>query len=213
MNTLHRSIALLLFIIIGLGGCVHEGGSVSDPHPVTVADLQAVLRDEWSRHLFWTRNVVLDNAKNDLRSKGFAEKSVATNMKEIAKTLRPFYGESVSDQLYTLLAKHYGAVKAYSDAKVAGNKRQQDGAMAQLTSNTDEIAALLSRVNPYLSQDTVRDLFSTLVNHHVAQINKFQERDYQSEEETWPAMEHHVYVIADTLTNAIAKQFPTKFAS
>lgn len=211
MNIVHRSVALLVFTVLGLGGCAHEGSSVSDPHPVTVADLQAVLRDEWSRHLFWTRNVVLDNAKNDLRSRGFAEKSVATNMKEIARTLRPFYGESVSDQLYTLLAKHYGAVKAYSDAKVAGHTRQQDESVAQLTSNTDEIAAFLGRVNPHLSQDTVRDLFATLVNHHVTQINKFQDKDYSGEEETWPAMEHHVYVIADTLTNAIAKQFPTKF--
>ena len=29
--------------------------SVSAPHPVTEADLQSVLRDEWSRQLFWVR--------------------------------------------------------------------------------------------------------------------------------------------------------------
>ncbi|MBH0204091.1 MAG: hypothetical protein HP496_17790 [Nitrospira sp.] len=213
MNTLHRSVALLVFTIIGLGGCAHEGSSLSDPHPVTVADLQAVLRDEWSRHLFWIRNVVLDNAKNDLRSRDFAEKAVATNARDLARTFKPFYGEAASDRFHTLLTKHYDAVKTYSLGTVTGNPRQQDSAKVQLTANVDEIASFLSGVNPHLSKEAVRTLFADHVDHHVAQIKKFQDKDYAGEEEIWPAMEHHVYVIADTLTNAIAKQFPAKFGS
>ncbi len=124
---------------------------MSDPHPVTAADLQAVLRDEWSRHLFWIRNVVLDNAKNDLRSRDFAEKAVAANAKDIARTFKSFYGEPASYRLYTLLTQHYEAVKAYSLATVAKNKHQQDAALAQFASNTDEIAAFFSGINPHLS--------------------------------------------------------------
>jgi len=211
MNTMRRSIVLLILTIVGFGGCAHESSSMSDPHPVTAADLQAVLRDEWSRHLFWIRNVVLDNAKNDRRSRDFAEKAVAANARDIAKTFTPFYGEAASDRLRTLLTEHYGAIEAYSEATVAGNKRQQDAARAQFASNTEEIAAFFSGINPHLSKETVRSLFATHVDHHVAQINKFQDRDYAGEEETWPAMEHHVYVIADTLAAAMVKQFPTKF--
>lgn len=211
MNTMRRSMALLILTIVGFGGCAHESSSMSDPHPVTVADLQAVLRDEWSRHLFWIRNVVLDNAKNDQRSRTFAEKAVATNTRDMAKTFAPFYGDAVSERFRSLLTKHYGVIKAYSEATVAGNKRQQEVAMAQFASNTDDIASFFSGINPHLSKDTVRSLFATKVDHHVAQIAKFQERDYAGEEETWPVMEHHVYVIADALTTALAKQFPTKF--
>lgn len=201
----------LLILVVGLGGCAHEWPSASDSHPVTAADLQAVLRDEWSRHLFWIRNVVLDNAKNDLRSRDFAEKAVAASTRDIARTFRPFYGEAASDRLRTLLTQHYGAVQAYSQATVAGNKRQQEAALAKFSSNTDEIAAFLSGINPHLSKDAVRGLFTTHVDHHVAQINKFQDKDYVGEEETWPVMEHHVYVIADALTTAMVKQFPSKF--
>jgi len=178
---------------------------------VTAADLQAVLRDEWSRHLFWIRNVVLDNAKNDRQSRDFAEKAVAANARDIARTFMPFYGEAASERLYTLLTKHYGAVKAYSQATVAGNKRQQDAAMTQLALNIDEIAVFFSGINPHLSKDAVRGLFATHVDHHVAQITKFQDGDYAGEEEAWPAMEHHIYVIADALTAALVKQFPRKF--
>lgn len=211
MNAVRYAAAVVVLWVVGLVGCAHDGGSMSDPHPVTVADIQAVLRDEWSRHLFWIRNVVLDNAKNDLRSRDFAEKAVAANARDIARTFRPFYGEASSDRLHTLLTKHYEAVKAYSQATVAGNKRQQGAVMSQFASNTDDIATFFSEINPHLSKDAVRTLFTTHVDHHVAQINKFQDRDYAGEEETWPAMEHHIYDIADALTAALAKQFPAKF--
>ena len=212
MKKMRWSMALLIFTIVGLGGCAHEWSSASDPHPVTVADLQAVLRDQWSRHIFWIRNVVLDNAKNDRRSQDFAEKAVAANTKEIAKTFTPFYGDAASRRLRTLLTEHDGAIEAYSEATVAGNKRQQDAALTKFASNTEEIATFFSEVNPHLSKNTVRGLFATLVDHHIAQITKFQNKDYAGEEETWPMMEHHIYVIADTLTTALAKQFPAKFS-
>lgn len=63
---------------------------------------------------FWIRNVVLDNARNDLRSQDFAEKVVAANARDLATTFRPFYGEAASDRLHTLLPTHYEAVKAHS---------------------------------------------------------------------------------------------------
>jgi hypothetical protein len=211
MNKMRWTMALLLTTVVGIGGCAHESGSVSDPHPVTAADLQAVLRDEWSRHLFWVRNVVLDHAKNDLRSRDFAEKAVTTNAKEIARTFKSFYGEPASYRLNILLTQHYEAVKAYSLATVAGNKRQQDAAMAQSASNIEEIASFLSGTNPHLSKEAVRSLFAAHVDHLVNHINKLQEKDYAGEEEAWPAMEHHVYVIADTLAAAVVKQFPKKF--
>jgi hypothetical protein len=212
MNAMRRSMSLLVFTVIGLGGgCAHDWSALSDPHPVTAADLQAVLRDEWSRHLFWIRTVGLDSSKNDLRSLDFAEKAVAVNARDIARTFRPFYGEAASDRLHALLTKHYGAVKAYTQATMAGNKRQQDAAVALFASNNDEIAAFFSGINPYLSKDAVRDLFTAHEGHLVAQINKFQARDYAGEEEAWPMMEHHVYVIADALAAALVKQFPDKF--
>lgn len=212
MNQLRQVLAAAVLTVVGLVGCAHEWGSVSDPHPATVADMKGVLRDQWSRHLFWIRNVVLDNAMNDRRSRDFAEKAVVANAREIARTFRPFYGDAASEQLFTLLTGHYSAVKEYSEATVARNKRQQDEALAHFASNTDEIAAFLSGANPHLPKDTVRSLFATHVDHHVAQITKFQERDYAGEEEIWPVMQHHIYVIADALTTALAKQFPTKFS-
>jgi hypothetical protein len=48
--------------------------------------------------------------------------------------------------------------------------------------------------------------------HHVLQINQYKAKDYAHLAATWPMMRQHVYVIADTLTMALVKQFPNKFS-
>jgi hypothetical protein len=212
MSHIRRSVAVLLFMVLGLVGCAHESRSVGDANPARVADTKAALRDLWAGHIFWIRNVVLDNATNNPAARDAAEKEVVANAKQIAGAITPFYGKAAADKLFTLLAGHYGAVKEYSEATVAGSKPQQNAALAHLASNADEIAVFLSGANPNLPKDTVRGLIAAHGAHHVAQITQFQENDYAHEAETWQVMRQHVYVIADALTAALAKQFPGKFA-
>ena len=45
----------------------------------------------------------------------------------------------------------------------------------------------------------------------VMRRNAEKAKDYAQLEETWPMMRQHVYLIADTLTTALVKQFPSKF--
>ena len=212
MNQVRQSIAVLVLAVVGLVGCAHESRAVGDANPARVADTKAALRDLWAGHIFWIRNVVFDNATNNPAARDSAEKEVVANAKQIASTITPFYGEAASEKLFTLLAGHYGAVKEYSEATVAGSKRRQDAALAHLASNADEIAVFLSGANPNLPKDTVRGLIAAHGAHHVAQIYQFKEKDYEHEAETWQVMRQHVYVIADALTTALVKQFPTKFS-
>jgi hypothetical protein len=95
---------------------------------------------------------------------------------------------------------------------VAGNKRQQGAALARLASNADDFAVSLSEVNPYLPKDTVRALIAAHGAHHILQINQYKVKEYAHLGATWPMLRQHVYVIADTITTALAKQFPSKFS-
>ncbi len=192
--------------------CAHSPQAQAPPpaEAAKVAQMKEALRDLWVGHIFWIRNVVLNNATNNPAARDAAEKEVVANAKQIASTITPFYGEAASEQLFNLLASHYGAVKEYSEATVAGSKRQQDAALAHLASNADDIAVFLSGANPYLPKDTVRGLVAAHAAHHVLQITQFQEKDYANEGATWQVMRQHVYVIADALTTALATQFPEK---
>ena len=111
-----------------------------------------------------------------------------------------------------MLSGHYAAVKEYSEATIAGNTRQQDMALVRLGANADDIDGFFIGVNPnHLPKGIVRGLIEAHGAHHVLQINQYKKKEYAKLEETWPMMRQHVYVIADTLTAALAKQFPDKF--
>ena len=212
MRHIRQSMAVLFLAIAGLLGCAHESRVVTEANQANLTDTKAMMRNLWAGHIFWIRNVVLDNAIGIPEARNIAEQEVVNNAKQIASTLSPFYGELASENLFTLLADHYGAITEYADATVVGNTLQQEVALAHLSSNADNIAAFLSGANPYLSKDGVRGLIAAHGSHHVAQIIQLQEHDYSSEAQTWKVMRKHADVIADTLTTALAQQFPAKFS-
>ena len=206
-------LAVLVFAFVGLWGCDYESHAVGEVNSVRVAEMQQSLRGLWLGHIYWVQHALLNHATNSLAERHAAEKEVVANVQQIATTVTPFYGEARSEQLLTLLTGHYAALKGYSEATVAGHTGQQDAALARLASNVDDIAAFFNGVNPsYLSKDTVRGLIAAHVAHHVLPINQYKKKEYAHLEETWPMMRQHVYLIANTLTAAFAKQFPDKFS-
>lgn len=172
----------------------------------------AVLRDLWVGHIFWVRavSVALIN-KQDAAAK-VSEQQAVENAKTIAATIEPFYGAAARDGFFKLLAGHYGAVKAYLVATIAGDAAAQSTATQSLTSNADEIASFLSKANPYLQKDAVQGLLLAHGGHHIAQIQQLKDGQYAAEAQTWEEMKNHVYQIADATADALAKQFADKFA-
>jgi hypothetical protein len=176
-----------------------------------VVNADAMIRDLWTDHIFWVRNVVVATlAKNGAAEKS-AEGQVVANAHAIADGIKPFYGDAGTDGLFKLLAGHYGAIKAYLTATVKGSKSAQDKAMGDLMDNAEQIAVFLSGANPNLPKDTVLELFQAHGGHHITQIQELKAKRYDEEAKNWADMRAHMNVIADALTGAIAKQFPDKF--
>jgi hypothetical protein len=213
MSKIQQCMAVLALTLVGLVGFDQESRAVEAANPVRVAEMQRTLRELWLGHIFSVQHVVLYTAKKDPMELDAAEKEVVTNAKQIASAFTPYYGEARSEKLFTLLTGHYAAVKEYSAATIAGNTRQQNAALAHFESNTDDIAVFFNGVNPqYLPKDTIRGLIAAHVAHHILRINLYKKRNYAQLDATWPIMRQHVYVIADTLATALAKQFPDKFS-
>lgn len=188
----------------------HSYAKAKSVQAIKVNDLKASLRDLWIGHIFWVRNVALATKYGDVEGAKVAEGKAVDNAKSIAGAISPFYGQAASDQLFNLLAGHYGAVKEYMDAAYASNPGGKDAALGKLTGNAGEIAKFLSSANPYLPKDTLITLLSGHGGHHVAQINAIAVKDYAEEAKVWDAMKDHIYVISDALGNGLAKQFPKK---
>jgi hypothetical protein len=192
----------------------HAGHVIVAQAPTTakVAETAAAQRDLWVGHVFWVRNVVTDTLAGNKKAAAAAEKEVVANAKAIAASIEPFYGKAASEKLFGLLAGHYGAIKQYLDATAAGSTAKQDAAVKNLTGNATEIARFLSGANPNLPFDTLQGLLIGHGGHHLQQIQQFKGKQYAQEAQTWEAMKNHMYVIADALAGAIARQFPAKFS-
>lgn len=182
------------------------------PAAAKVAETSAAQRDLWIGHIFWVRNVVTDTLAGNKKAAAAAEKEAVANAKAIAASIEPFYGKAASEKLFGLLAGHYGAVKQYLEATATGSKAKQDAAIKNLTGNATEIAKFLSGANPNLPFDTLNGLLIAHGGHHIQQTQQLKSKQYAEEAQTWEAMKKHMYVIADALAGAIAKQFPAKFS-
>lgn len=180
-------------------------------NPAKVDATKAALRDLWLGHVFWVRNVVVATFTGDKAAAQVAETQVVANAQAIAGAFEPYYGAQAKEKLFALLAGHYGAVKAYLDATVAKDSAKQSAATTQLLTNAGELAGFLSGANPNLPKATVEELLQAHGGHHIAEIQQLQAKDYAAEAQTWSDMSKHMYVIADALGDAVAKQFPAKF--
>jgi hypothetical protein len=178
---------------------------------VAVLHTQMALRDLWVEHAFWIRNYVLATHAGDTAQSKIAEAEVLTNAKALANAIAPFYGQSAADGLLKLLAGHWGAVRDYNAATRANSQSGQDKAVADLTANAHAIAKFLSGANPHLPENAVFGLLSSHAGHHVAQITEIGSGKFQDEAATWHAMRKHMLVIADAISDALAKQFPQRF--
>ena len=177
-----------------------------------VPEASAAQRDLWVGHIFWVRNVVIETLAGNKSAAAAAEKQTVANAKAIATSIEPFYGKAASEKLFGLLAGHYGAVKQHLEATVSGSEAKQEAALTSLTTNATEIARFLSGANPHLPFDTLNGLLIAHGGHHIQQNQQLKNKQYAQEAQTWEAMKKHMYVIADALAGAIAKQFPAKFS-
>jgi hypothetical protein len=183
--------------------------AANSANPAKVAATKKAVEGLWIGHINAVRKVVVaEIAGTDTK---VSEGEVVTNAHAIADAIAGFYGKPAGDRLFTLLAGHYGAVKAYLDATVAKDAAKQSAATDKITANVGEIATFLSGANPNLPKDTVAEMFMMHGSHHISQIQELAAKDAAAEAKTQVQMKAHMIEIADALTDAIAKQFPEKF--
>lgn len=199
-------VAAAAFATPALAAQDHHAGAAAPTKAIQTKD---ALRDLWVGHVFWVRNVAVETLAGNTAAAKAAEEQVVANAKQIAGAIEPYYGKAASDKLFGQLAGHYGAIKEYL---LATDKPAQDVAWKKLGANAEEIAKFLSGANPNLPIDTLRGLLLAHGGHHVQQITQLRAKDYTGEAQTWESMKGHMYVIADALAGAIAKQFPAKFS-
>lgn len=177
---------------------------------VQAPQLHVALRALWQGHVLHTREYAVAVHAPDTSQADAAADAVVANAKQISGAVGSFYGDAAGTQMLTLLAGHWGGVKALTDAGAAGDTAARGKAMSDLAQNVTAISQFLAGANPHLPESALQGLLTAHVGHHASQIQQIMTDDVQGERLTWKAMQHHMDVIADALADGIAAQFPDK---
>ncbi len=172
--------------------------------------LHAAMRGLWQGHAQTTREYAIAVKAGDVAAATKAADAVVTNAKKIADAVGSFYGDAAGKKMLELLAGHWGAVKALTDAQKAGDTAAVTKAMQDMSANADEIAKFLSGANPNLPESAVMGLLVAHAGHHQALTGQIMKGDSAAADKTWAAMQAHMDTLADALSDGIAKQFPAK---
>ena len=208
-----------LTLLLAGPAVAHPAGHPADAAPAAASatapaapKLQATMRSLWHGHIVHARAYAKAVHAGHAAEATKAANDVVANAKQIANAVGGFYGDAAGKQMLTLLAGHWGAVKALTDARGKHDEATASKAMTDLTANAGEIATFLAGANPNLPEDTVRGLMLAHGAHHAQQIQQIMAGDATGEAASWKAMQAHMDTIADALAGAIAKQFPAKAA-
>lgn len=208
------SIACALALGVGLTTAApnaYAQSAAAAPAAATAPKLHATMRSLWHGHIVTTRDYALAaHAGNQANEKKAAD-AVVANAKQIAAAVAGFYGKDAGNGLLELLAGHWSGVKALTDSAKAKNAADEDKAMTELGLNAGKIAKFLAGANPNWKES---DLDSALLMHggdHRKQVDLMMSNAPKADQAAaWTEMQQHMNMIADALSDGIAKQFPDK---
>ncbi|HJT63143.1 MAG TPA: hypothetical protein VJ839_00030 [Candidatus Limnocylindria bacterium] len=180
-------------------------GSATEP-------VRLALRKLWTDHVIWTREYIVA-AVAGTPDAGAAATRLLKNQEDIGAAIVPYYGQGAGDKLTDLLKQHImiavdlvAAAKAEDDAAFATHD-------ARWTDNIGEIAAFLAGANPHWPEQDVRDLLALHLKLTKDEAVARLTGDWDADVRAFDDIFTEIMVVADTLHDGIAAQFPDRFAA
>ncbi|WP_242844878.1 LysM peptidoglycan-binding domain-containing protein [Clostridium botulinum] len=179
-----------------------------------VTESEMALRDTmrmlWEQHSVWTRlaimSIVAGSPDQDL-----VIARLLRNPKDFEAALRPFYGDKVAAEFNKLLTSHLVIAAELVKASKAGNTNAAADAEKRWYENADQIAELLSRINPYWYLED----WKAMLHEHLALVKAeavaILTSDYKRSISIYDEIEAQALEMADTMAEGIIEQFPERF--
>jgi hypothetical protein len=212
MKCIIRSVAIgALFSASTLNAqSMHASNSAST---MTVAALKAKLNTLLSEHVYLAAaatGAALGGRQAEFQA---AASALDNNSVDVSKAIGMVYGNGAEAAFLALWRKHIGFVVDYTTGIAGKDKMKADKAVNDLVQYTQDFGAFLSSANPNLPKSVVADL----VKGHVLTLKSVIDAQQMGDQQKtyWALREAamHMQMIADPLADAIAKQFPGKFAN
>ena len=173
--------------------------------------VRLALRKLWSDHVIWTRAYIVAAVAGTPDADAAAGR-LLKNQEDIGAAIVPYYGQGAGDKLTELLKQHIMIAVDLVTAAKAGDDAAFATHDARWTANIREISAFLAGANPNWPENDVFDLLSLHLkltkDEAVARLTS----DWAADVKAFDDIFTEILVVADTLHDGLAAQFPDRFA-
>ena len=172
--------------------------------------LRTAMRKLWSDHVWWTRDYLI-TAIAGMPDVGPATNRLLKNQEDIGAAVASYYGQEAGDALTKLLKEHIMIAAEVVKAAKEGNDAALKDADARWHANADAIAQFLSSANPNWPYEAVKEMMYEHLKLTTEEAVARLKNDWETDIATFDKVFDEIMMMADTLTDGIAKQFPNKF--
>ncbi len=210
----HLILILALALLSNSNLNAHEGHLQTNPNPAISAkyyELNQGMRKLWSDHMHWTLATV-DAFFNEPDQLDAKLSRLLQNQKDIGSAIAVYYGQTAGDQLAQLLTEHIlGAVPVLTAAK-EGDQNLLTQALEDWYKNANEIAQFLTSANPdNWSAEATESALKMHITHTTDYAVNILKGEYNESLQNFEEALNHMLVLADILSDGIAKHFPNSF--
>ena len=203
MNILGRFVSIVV-------GSLLIAAPVAAQHSDKATQLHQDMRKLWTDHTVWTRDYIVA-AVDDRPDAQAAANRLMKNQEDIGNAVAAYYGDAAGQQLTSLLKQHIAIAVDLIKAAKAGDQAAQKQATDKWQQNAVDIATFLSKANPNWPDSVLVNMMkmhlATTTDEVVARLT----HDWEADVRAYDAVYNHILMMADALSDGIAKQFPEKF--
>jgi hypothetical protein len=173
--------------------------------------LRQEMRRLWEDHITWTRLAII-SLTTDSADTDATVGRLLKNQTDIGDAVKPFYGEAAGNELTRQLRLHILIAADVVAAARADNQDDLADAQVRWLSNADDIAAVLSSVNPKhwelaaMKAEMHKHLDLT-TQEAVARL----QGNWGADVAAYDQIHEHILHMSDLLSSGLVKQFPKRF--
>ncbi|EJR54979.1 hypothetical protein IIM_01919 [Bacillus cereus VD107] len=172
--------------------------------------LKGYMRSLWEQHVAWTRLAII-SIIFDLPDVDATVGRLLQNATHMGLSLEPFYGENAVKKYSALIKDHLVIAADLVKAAKAGDQNAAAAIEKKWYTNGDEIVEFLNSINPYIEKEEFRKMFYEHLALTKAEAIAILNKDYDAGIKLYDKIEKEALEMADTITDAIVKQFPQVF--
>jgi hypothetical protein len=204
--------------VLAISGTQEGHATAGHDHPAVASARTAEqvrfhdrMRTLWEDHITWTRLAIVSFAA-DLPDFDRTAARLLRNQTDLGNAVKPYYGHRAGNRLTALLKEHIaGAVELLKAAK-AGDNAAFASAKTAWNRNGRQIARFLSRANPrFLPFTAVNPMMNEHLDQTLAEAAHRLSGDFTADIRDYEHIHHHILRMADAISGAIMKQFPSRF--